>query len=383
MTIQEIAKAFAKLYGGQPRIFRAPGRVNLIGEHTDYNEGLVMPAAINFSTFVAITPRDDARVKIHSDEFKDDASVDLADPPARGRKHWSDYPIGVAVKLQESGRKLSGANMFVHGEVPLGSGLSSSAAIEVSTALGLLDAAGEKIDRLQLAKICQQAENEFVGARTGLMDQFIACFGKADHAVMLDCRSLESQALPLPEQVKLVVCNTMVKHELASGEYNARRDQCEAAVRILSQHLPNVKSLRDVTAEDVVKFREQLGDLLYRRCLHVTTENDRVRAAADALREGDLKTFGKLMYKSHESLRDDYEVSCKELDCLVDLAREVTGVCGARMTGGGFGGCTINLVDVSAIDDFSRTIKARYAELVGKNPEIYVCTAADGGERVQ
>jgi galactokinase len=382
MTTQEIAKAFEKLYGGQPRIFRAPGRVNLIGEHTDYNEGLVMPAAINFSTFVAITQGDDTRIKIHSDVFKEDASVDLADPPARGRKHWSDYPIGVAVKLQESGRKLSGANMFVHGEVPLGSGLSSSAAIEVSTALGLLDVADENIGRLQLAKICQQAENEFVGARTGLMDQFIACFGKADHAVMLDCRSLQSEALPLPEHLKLVVCNTMVKHELASSEYNARREQCEAGARILSQHLPNVKSLRDVTAADVVKFRDRLGDLLYRRCLHVTTENDRVRAAAGALRDGDLKTFGKLMYKSHESLRDDYEVSCKELDCLVDLAREVEGVYGARMTGGGFGGCTINLVDVAAVDDFSRKIKARYAELVGKHPEIYVCTAADGGERV-
>jgi len=383
MTIQQIANAFEKLYGGEPRIYRAPGRVNLIGEHTDYNEGLVMPAAINFSTFVAITLRHDATVKIHSDIFKEDASVDLSDPPAGGRKHWSDYPIGVAVKLQESGRKLRGANMLVNGEVPLGSGLSSSAAIEVSTALGLLDVAGEQIDRLQLAKICQEAENEFVGARTGLMDQFIACFGKADHAVMLDCRSLESQPLPLPDHIKLVVCNTMVKHELASGEYNARREQCEAAVRILSQHLPNVSSLRDVTAEDVVKFRERLGDLLYRRCLHVTTENDRVRSAADALRDGDLKTFGKLMYKSHESLRDNYAVSCKELDIMVDLGREMPGVYGARMTGGGFGGCTINLVEVSAVDNFSLTIKTRYAEVVGKDPEIYVCSAADGAERVQ
>jgi len=383
MTIRQVAKAFEKLYGGQPRIYRAPGRVNLIGEHTDYNEGFVMPAAINFSTFVAMTRRDNATVKIHSDMFNEDASVDLADPPARGRKHWSDYPVGVAVKLQESGRKLYGANMFVHGEVPLGSGVSSSAAIEVSTALGLLDVGGEQIDRLELAKICQQAENEFVGARTGLMDQFIACFGKADHAVMLDCRALEYQALGLPEHLKLVVCNTMVKHELASSEYNARREQCEEGVRILSQHLPNVKSLRDVTPEDVIKFRDRLGDLLYRRCLHVTTENDRVRSAAAALRDRDLKSFGKLMYKSHESLRDDYEVSCKELDIMVDLAREVAGVCGARMTGGGFGGCTINLVDVSAVDNFSRTIKMRYADAVGKDPEIYVCTAVDGAERVQ
>jgi galactokinase len=383
MTIQQIAKAFEKLFGGRPRIYRAPGRVNLIGEHTDYNEGFVMPAAINFSTFVAITLRDDGLVKIHSDIFKEDVSIDLADPPARSRRHWSDYPVGVAVKLQESGIKINGANMYVHGEVPLGSGLSSSAAIEVSTALALLDVSGEQIDRLQLAKICQQAENEFVGARTGLMDQFIACFGKADHAVMLDCRSLEAQPLSLPQRVKLVVCNTMVKHELAASEYNARREQCDAAVRILSQDLPTVNSLRDVTAEDVVKFRHRLGDLLYRRCLHVTAENDRVRSAAGALRAGDLKTLGKLMYKSHESLRDDYEVSCKELDIMVDLGREVSGVYGARMTGGGFGGCTINLVDVSAVDNFTQAIKTRYAETVGKDPEIYVCTAADGAERVQ
>ena len=383
MSLAQITKVFAKLYGGQPQIYRAPGRVNLIGEHTDYNEGFVMPAAINFSTFVAVTKRDDQFIKIHSDTFKEDASIDLANPPARGKKHWSDYPFGVAVKLQESGQKLNGTNMFVHGEVPLGSGLSSSAAIEVSTALGLLDISGEQMNRLQLAKICQQAENEFVGARTGLMDQFIACFGKADHAVMLDCRSLEFQPLPLPEQVKLVVCNTMVKHKLAASEYNSRREQCEAGVRILSQHLPKVKSLRDVTAEDVVSLRDQLGDLLYRRCLHVTSENDRVRSAAGALRDGDLKTFGRLMYKSHESLRDDYEVSCKELDIMVDLAREIAGVYGARMTGGGFGGCTINLVDASAVDDFSRTIKTRYAQAAGKHPEIYVCNAADGAERVQ
>jgi galactokinase len=383
MTIQQIAEAFAKLYGGQPQIYRAPGRVNLIGEHTDYNQGFVMPVAINFSTFVAVTKRDDRVVKIRSDIFKEDASVDLADPPARGRQHWSDYPVGVAVKLQESGHNLCGANLFVHGEVPPGSGLSSSAAIEVSTALALLDVSGAQIDRLQLAKICRQAENEFVGAQTGLMDQFIACFGKADHALMLDCRSLESQALPLPEQVKLVVCNTMVKHELASSEYNARREQCAEGVRVLSQHLPNVNSLRDVTAEDIVRFRDRLGDLLYRRCLHVVTENDRVRAAATALRDRDLKTFGRLMYKSHESLRDDYEVSCQELDVMVELARKVAGVYGARMTGGGFGGCTINLVHVSAVDDFSQTIKSRYAEIVGKDPEIYVCTAADGAKRVQ
>ena len=383
MTVEEITNAFVHLYGAHPRIYRAPGRVNLIGEHTDYNEGFVMPMAINFSTYVAITKRDDHLIKIHSDIFKDDASMDLTQALARGRKHWSDYAFGVALKLQEAGHVIPGANLLVHGEVPLGSGLSSSAALAVATGLGLLDIAHEKIDRLQLAKTCQKAENEFVGARTGLMDQFIACFGKAGHAVMLDCRSLESQALPIPDDVSVVVCNTLVKHELASSEYNARREQCEAGVRILSRHLPDVNSLRDVRVADVEKFKDELGEIIFKRCRHVAGENDRVRAAANALTQRDLKTFGKLMYESHESLRDDYEVSCRELDVMVDLARAIDGVFGARMTGGGFGGCTVNMVDVSAAGKFARAIKADYAKATGRVPDVYFCAPADGAERVQ
>jgi galactokinase len=342
-----------------------------------------MPAAIDFSTYVAMSKRDDRVVRIYSDIFQEEASVDLDNPPTRTRQHWSDYPFGVATKLLEAGPNISGANILVHGEVPLGSGLSSSAAIEVSVGLGLLDISGEKIDRLQLAKICQKAENEFVGARTGLMDQFIACFGKADHAVMLDCRSLESVVLPIPDEVKLVVCNTMVKHQLASSQYNARREECEEGVQILARRLPNVKSLRDVSLDDVIKFEDVLGDVVFKRCRHVTTENDRVRAAADALQGRDLNIFGQLMYKSHESLRDDYEVSCRDLDVLVELAAEIEGVFGARLTGGGFGGCTVNLVHVAAVDKFTRAMKAKYVEATGRDPEVYVCSAADGAERLQ
>lgn len=382
-TTEKVAADFAQLYGGTPRLYRAPGRVNLIGEHTDYNQGFVMPVAIDFSTFVAIGRRDDTFIKIHSDTFKEDASVDLSKPPAQKKKHWSDYPIGVAVKLQEAGYDISGANVFVHGEIPLGSGLSSSAALEVSTGLALLDISAQEIDRLQLAKICQQAENEFVGARTGVMDQFIGCFGKAGNAVMLDCRSLESEALPIPAHLKLVVCNTMVQHELASNEYNNRRKECEEGVAILSQQLPNVKSLRDVSVADVNEFKDELGDVVFKRCRHVTTENDRVRAAADALRRRDLKQFGQLMYESHDSLRDDYEVSCHELDVMVELAAQIQGVFGARMTGGGFGGCTVNLVAESAVEEFTRGIKAGYAKATQRDPEVYVCTAADGAERLQ
>ena len=383
MTVEELTTAFEHLYGARPRIYRAPGRVNLIGEHTDYNEGFVMPMAIDFSTYVAMTGRDDRILRIHSDTFKEETSMDLARAPKRGRNHWSDYPLGVAIKLQEAGYSISGANVLVHGEVPLGSGLSSSAAIEISTGLGLLDISHEEIDRLQLAKTCQKAENEFVGARTGLMDQFVACFGKAGHAVMLDCRSLESQALPIPDGVTVVVCNTLVKHELASSEYNARREQCEAGVRTLSRHLPHVNSLRDVTVADVEKFKDELGEVVYKRCVHVTAENDRVRAAANALQQNDLKTLGTVMYESHESLRDDYEVSCRELDVMVDLARGIEGVFGARMTGGGFGGCTVNLIESRALGEFTRAIKTGYSEATEREPEVYVCSAADGAERVQ
>lgn len=381
MTNQhELAVAFADMFGAQPRIFCAPGRVNLIGEHTDYNEGFVMPAAINYSTFVAIAPRKDRTITARSDHFPDIAELNL-DHPAQSRQHWSDYPLGVAVKLEEAGHRLQGANLLIRGDVPIGSGLSSSAAIEVSTALALLDNAGLWIDRLELAKICQKAENEFVGIRSGLMDQFIACFGKKDTAVMLDCRSLESTPLPLPDEVKLVACNTMVKHQLASSEYNARREECEQGVRMLSKHLPNIKSLRDVSIEDLERYGSELPGVVYRRCRHVITENDRVVRGAAALRTGELSTFGQLMSQSHQSLRDDYEVSCKELDLMVEFANEAPGCIGARMTGGGFGGATINLVTSEAVEEFTAKVSQRYAGATDIQPEIYVCSAADGAGR--
>jgi len=381
--IEALTKQFRELYGTEPRIFCAPGRVNLIGEHTDYNEGFVMPAAIDFSTCVSVSARDDRSIVIQSDNVSGPAELDLDQPSEVARRHWSDYPFGVAIELEEAGLRLRGANMLVKGDVPIGSGLSSSAAIEVATALALLDNSDLTIDRLELAKICQKAENEFVGARSGIMDQFIACFGKADHALMLDCRSLESSSLPIPNDVRLVVCNTMVRHELASGEYNKRREECEAGVRILSRHLPNVTSLRDVTAAELEAFRAELPEAIYRRCRHVISENDRVLRGADALRSDDLRTFGMLMADSHRSLRDNYEVSCPELDLMVELANEVEGVIGARMTGGGFGGCTINLVESDRVDAVKQHVASRYFEAIGKDPEIYVCTAASAAARAQ
>lgn len=379
----ELSEAFQKSFGDWPTIYRAPGRVNLIGEHTDYNEGFVMPAAIDFSTSIAIGAREDRRIVVRSENFSDTVDLDLDNPPERGRGHWSDYPLGVAIKLEQAGQRLRGANIVVRGEVPIGSGLSSSAAIEVATGFALLDVCGADIDRLELAKLCQRAENEFVGMRCGLMDQFISCFGKADHALMLDCRLLDYKLLALPADLKLVVCNTMVKHGLASSEYNARRAECEEGVCLLAQHLPHVRSLRDVTTDDLERFGVELSEVVRRRCRHVVSENARVLAAATALEREDLGSFGQLMRKSHRSLRDDYEVSCEELDLMVGLAEKVDGVYGARMTGGGFGGCTINLMKSDSVDSFKEVVAKGYAKATGREPEIYVCSAAQGAERVE
>ena len=381
-TPETLSEAFRSLYGSQPKIYQAPGRVNLIGEHTDYNQGFVMPAAIDFSTWVAIAPRRDRKLTVRSENFSESVEFDLDETTAHGRGHWSDYPFGVALKLEQGGLKLTGANMLVRGEVPIGSGLSSSAAIEVATGFALLEDSEAKIDRLELAKVCQQAENEFVGMRCGVMDQFISCFGEAGHALMLDCRSLQAQQLALPDEVKLVVCNTMVKHELASSEYNARRAECEEGVNLLAGKISGLRSLRDLILNDLERFRSALPEVVYRRCRHVVSENHRVIEAAAALTRGDLPLFGRLMAASHQSLRDDYEVSCEELDTMVALANEAEGTYGARMTGGGFGGCTINLVEMNCVDQFKQSVARGYAEATGREPEIYVCSAAQGAERV-
>jgi galactokinase len=365
-----------------PRVFRAPGRVNLIGEHTDYNDGFVMPAAIDLSVFVRVWPREDRKLEIRSENFDDTIEFDLDEENPLPRKHWSDYAVGVAVMLERAGHRLRGAHLHLRGEVPVGSGLSSSAAVEVATASALAANSNVTIDPRELALLCQKAENEFVGARVGIMDQFTSLFGQAQRALLLDCRSLEFKLLPLPDTVKLVICNTMVKHELASSAYNERRAQCEAGVRHLARFLPNVKALRDVTIEQLEQFGRDLPAVVYRRCRHVITENARVLAAAEALDQHDLQRFGELMAESHLSLRDDYEVSSRELDLMVDLARQVEGVYGARMTGGGFGGSTVNLVDVERVEDFKQRVPKEYRQITAMKPEIYVCEPANGAEEI-
>ncbi len=367
---------------GHSRVFRAPGRVNLIGEHTDHNEGFVMPAAINFSTWVTISTLDTRKLSIFSENFGEHVEFDLNETNPAPRKHWSDYVIGVAIVLERAGYHLRGAKLRIRGEVPLGSGLSSSAAIEVATACALAANSDLTIHRTELAKLCRQAENEFVGARVGIMDQFVSCYGQAKKALLLDCRSLEFELLPLSDNASLVVCNTMVKHDLASGAYNERRAQCEVGVRHLAAVLPNVSALRDVSLEQLKEYGQDLPDVIYRRCLHVISENARVLEAGEALKQDDLDGFGQLMYESHRSLRDDYEVSSPELDLMVELARSVSGVYGARMTGGGFGGCTVNLVAVEHIERFNRTVVEGYEKAMKLLPEIYVCDVANGAEEV-
>ena len=382
IQVSELQHKFQERFGRLPRICRAPGRVNLIGEHTDYNDGFVMPAAIDFYTWAAIAPRDDRKLVIFSEEFSEGVEFDLDEADPRKAGHWSDYVRGVAVTLEQAGHRLRGADLLIESEVPIGSGLSSSASVEVATGLAMLDVAGHMIDRTELAKLCRRAENEFVGARVGIMDQFISCNGKAGHALMLDCRSLDFTLLPVPGEVRLVVSNTMVKHALAGGEYNVRRAQCEEGVRHLARSLPNVRALRDVTVDELERYGSDLPEVIYKRCRHVVTENARVNEAAIALERGDLAAFGHLMYESHRSLRDDYEVSCAELDVMVGLASKIEGVYGARMTGGGFGGCTINLVQVESVADFKREVAHSYEEATGLQPEIYTCTAAEGAECV-
>jgi galactokinase len=379
----QFMQRFRALYESDARLFRAPGRVNLIGEHTDYNDGFVFPAAIDFYTWVAIAPREDRRLIIRSENFSETAEFDLDDMTMQPSNDWASYVRGVAIVLERAGHELRGANMLILGEVPIGSGLSSSAAIEVASGYALMRAAGLEVNRTELALACQRAENEFVGTRCGIMDQFISSHGHRGKALMLDCRSLDYALFPLREDVRLVISNTMVKHELATGEYNARRAECEAGVRRLSQSLPHVRSLRDVTMQELEKYGGDLPELIYKRCRHVVSENERVAQSSAALGRGDLPAFGSLMADSHRSLRFDYEVSCPELDLMVELANEVDGVYGARMTGGGFGGSTINLVKADSVAAFVDMVSRGYERATGRAPEIYVSEAAEGVSPVE
>jgi galactokinase len=373
-----LAKIFLARFGAAPRLFRAPGRVNLIGEHTDYNDGYVLPAAIELSTCIAIALRKDQRLHVFSENRQEAAEIDLTETNPQREDRWSDYVRGVALMIQRFGVPLSGADIAIHSDIPSGAGLSSSAALEVSLASALLSTSERSLELVEIARLCQRAENEFVGARVGIMDQFASCFGSLGHAILLDCRTLEYHRLPLPAGHEMVICNTMVKHEHSGGEYNDRRTQCEEGVKALRRFYPAIKALRDVTLQRLEAHRTELAELIYRRCRHVISENERVLRCVNALRTGDLATVGRCMAESHSSLKNDYQVSCKELDVMVEIATRHEGVIGSRMTGGGFGGCAISLVKTEAVDEFKGSVAKEYKVATQIDADIYVSKAGAG-----
>jgi len=369
-------------FEADPAIYAAPGRVNLIGEHTDYAEGFVMPAAINFATLAGISPRVDGKIAIFSENYGQVRYFDAAELPAKPGKHWSDYPLGVISILAGQGNTIPGFSLSLWGDVPLGSGLSSSAAVEVATALAVTGLLGVTYPGPVLARLCQRAENEFVGASCGIMDQFISANGAKDHALLLDCRDLSFKLAPIPENVALVIANTMVKHAITGGEYTSRRAEVEAACAVIASHRPGVKFLRDATVEDLENWGHEMSPNSLKRARHVITENLRTVAAADALINGDLAELGELMAEAHWSYSRDFEASCEEADAMVELAQDLPGLIGARLTGGGFGGCTINLVEQTQAATFVEELAKLYAGQTGIVPQIHICQASGGAHRL-
>ena len=369
-------------FAAQPAIFVAPGRVNLIGEHTDYAEGFVMPAAIDFATLAAISPRADGKIVIYAQNYDEQKCFEAAALPAKAGQHWSDYPLGVVAILAGEGHAIPPFSLSLWGDVPLGSGLSSSAALEVVTALAVLSLIDASYPGPVLARLCQRVENEFVGANCGIMDQFISANGKENHALLLDCRDLSFRLAPIPANVALVIANTMVKHSIAGGDYKTRRAESEAACAIINDHRGGVPFLRDATLEDLAKWGHEMEPKSYLRAKHVISEDLRTVAASEALLKGDMAEVGRLMGEAHTSYSKDFEGSCAEADLMVELANELPGLIGARLTGGGFGGCTINLVEQDKAKAFAEELGKRYEAKTGIKPEIHICHASGGAHRL-
>jgi galactokinase len=377
-----VIEAFRGLYGAADglRVFRAPGRVNLIGEHTDYSFGFVLPVALDLATFVATAPAADGKLRLHSEHRRETQEFDVSRlaelAPAH---HWTDYPLGVARELARLGFAIQPANMLIRSTVPEGSGLSSSAALEVSSALAFLG--GREVAPLELAKLCQRAEREFVGMPCGIMDQYISVFGREHSAIKIDCRSLDHQLVVLPDGVAFVAVNTMVKHALAGSAYKDRVAECAAAVSGIRQRFPFAASLRDVASQDQFEsVAHLLPPVVARRARHVVTEDERVELFVTASARGDLETMGRLLVASHRSLQYDYEVSCAELDFLVDQALLIDGVYGSRMTGGGFGGCTVTMLRPGAVEAFTERIARSYQRRFQVTPRIYRCNPSAGAQ---
>ncbi len=382
--ITQARDAFTSVFEGQADVtVQAPGRVNLIGEHTDYNEGFVFPSAIDRWVVVAARSRVDSRVRIYSAMHEEVAEFQVDDVlVAQG--NWADYPKGVVREFQKLGHSLYGFDAAIVGNVPMGAGLSSSAAVEMAVGKGLVVLNRIEINGPDLALLGQRAENHFVGVNCGIMDQFISANGRAGHALFLDCRDLSFELVPLfGDGVQIVICNSGVTRGLTDSAYNDRRSACESGVSLLAGAMgADLRALRDVSMEMLDVYGGALSGTVLRRCRHVITENERTQRAVALLKDGDLWGFGQLMVVSHESLRDDYEVSGEELDLLVEIALNVPGVLGARMTGAGFGGCTVNVVERDAVPALTDAINERYSRTTGLTPEIYVCSAVNGAEQV-
>ena len=379
--ISQTLNAFHEKFtaGVAPRLFQAPGRVNLIGEHTDYNAGYVLPAAIDRQILVAATPRNDSRINIYARNFKQwDRFRIQKNIEALSGKLCGNYFRSIVWSLRQQGCELCGMDAVVSGNIPIGAGLSSSAAIEVAVGFTLLQLSKSEINLKELALAAQKGENDFVGMRCGIMDQFIACLGQTDHALLIDCRDLSCQSVPLPSGASVVIVDSGVHRGLMEMEYNARRQDCENAARYFG-----VSVLRDVAMEALREHAHDISAVVQRRAHHVISENDRTLAAADALRVQDLSTFGDLMTASHVSLRDDFEVSCPELDLLVGIALDVKGVYGARLTGAGFGGCMVALVDKQAVENLIDAIETNYPPVAGRQAAAYICRASAGVSEIE
>ena len=374
---QQLIALFEKTFGEQPELFyQAPGRVNLIGEHTDYNDGFVLPCAIDYQAIIAATPRDDQKVVVTAAAFDGQTTeFELALPvePSEDAT-WSNYVRGVATALLERGLTLKGANMAIIGNVPQGAGLSSSACLEVCTGLALTRMSGHDVSLKDLALIGQEAENKYVGVNCGIMDQMVSARGEEGHAMLLDCRSLDTRPVAIPEGAAVVIINSNKKRGLVDSEYNTRRQQCEA----VAKHF-EVKALRDITVEMLEARKDELNEVAYRRARHVVTEDVRTLEASEVMPRGDLKRMGELMAASHTSMRDDFEITVPEIDAIVDIVKDVIGEeGGVRMTGGGFGGCVVALAPESKVEAIRQAIDSQYKTVTGLVADIYVCKASQG-----
>jgi len=375
IELSEVTKLFSERFGEEPQlVVRAPGRVNLIGEHTDYNDGFVLPLAIDRAIWIAARPRDDGQVVVHSINYDEPGTFSVEDLGEKG-EGWIEYLKATAWSLKDAGHKLAGFEGIVTGDVPLGAGLSSSAALEMATARMFAAVSDLDWDPAVMAKLGQRAENEWIGVNCGIMDQLISAAGRSNHALLIDCRSLETQPVPFPPGVAIVVLDTSTRRGLVDSAYNERRSQCEAA----AEHF-GVPALRDVTLGMFQNNGQSIDETTRRRALHVVTEDERTMMAVDAMRRGHLSALGQLMNQSHESLRDDYEVSSDALNAMVECARAHKACYGARMTGAGFGGCAVAVIDANQAEDFVISTGAAYKEKTGHEPAIYVCQATNGAE---